>query len=47
MADFIVVRNPELFILFRTSSHIFGTKNTSEFTIFYWLNTSGFNTEAV
>ena len=46
MADLNVVSNPEFFMFFRTSSYIFGAKNISERSIFNWLSTSGFKTEA-
>ena len=45
-ADWNVVSNPEFFILFQTSSHIFCAKNMSECAIFYSLRTFRFNTEA-
>ena len=46
MSDCNVVSNPEFFMLFRTSSHMFCAKNISECAIFYSLSTSGFKTEA-
>ena len=46
MADWNVVISPEIFMLFRTSSHNFGAKNINERAIFYSLSTSGFKTEA-
>ena len=47
MADWNVVSNPEFFMLFRTSSHIFlCEKNTSECAIFYSLSTYRFKTES-
>ena len=46
MADWNVVNNPQFFKLFRTSSHIFCTKNISKCAIFYSLRTSGFKFEA-
>ena len=45
-ADWNVVSNPEFFMLFRTSSHIFCAKNISDCAIFHSLSTSGFKTEA-
>ena len=45
MADWNVVSNPEFFMLFRTSSHIFSVKNISECAISYSLSTSEFKTE--
>ena len=46
MADWNVVSNPEFFMLFRTSSHIFSVKNISECAISYSLSTSECKTEA-
>ena len=46
MDDWNVVISPEIFMLFRTSSHIFRAKNINERAIFYSLSTSGFKNEA-
>ena len=46
MADWNVVSNPEFFMLFRTSSHIFSVKNISECAISYSLSTSECKIEA-
>ena len=46
VADFYVVNNPELFMLFGTRSYIFCAASTGARVIFNWLGTSGFKTEA-
>ena len=46
MTDWNVLRNPELLILIRLSSHILCAKNISGCAIFYSLSTSGFKTKA-
>ena len=46
MADWNVVNNPEFFVPFHTSSHIFCGKNMGKCAIFYSLSTSRFKTEA-
>ena len=46
MADWNVVSNPEFFMLFHKSFHIFYAKIISECAIFYSLSTSAFKTEA-
>ena len=46
LADWNVVSNPEFFMLFRTSSHIFSVKNISECAISYSLSTSEFKIKA-
>ena len=46
MADWHVVNNPEFFMLFHTSSHIFRGKYMSECASFYSVSTSRFKSEA-
>ena len=46
MADWNVISNPEFFMLFHTSCHIFGAKSTSECAISCSISTSEIKTEA-